>query len=203
MSDTLCANCLKAGHRCPAIAIDRELGDPVLCAFCEDGVACPVRKREVDPAFRDRQRRPVLIGEPKPKPPARPRQPRPVAVTVRAERPQEFLQSTARAQLIAAAQKERTIMDTELCTCSKPLHHRGRCLGGGYPKPGQGKKGRARKAAAAAKPNGHAEAAAESGVATLALSERQLVKLFTSWPLEDKVSCVQVWLDGADVDGAL
>ena len=38
-------------------------------------------------------------------------------------------------------------------------------------------------------------AAGERTVATLLVSEQQINVMFLGWPLEDKVSCIQGWLD--------
>jgi hypothetical protein len=48
----------------------------------------------------------------------------------------------------------------------------------------------AAKVAAAGNHNG-----SERTAATLLVSEQQLDHMFTAWPLEDKVGCVQLWLD--------
>jgi hypothetical protein len=34
--------------------------------------------------------------------------------------------------------------------------------------------------------------------ATLVVTEQQIDHMFTSWPLEDKVMCIQLWLDRLD-----
>jgi hypothetical protein len=38
----------------------------------------------------------------------------------------------------------------------------------------------------------------EATAVSLVVSEKQLDEMFLNWPLEDKVGCVQAWLDGRE-----
>jgi hypothetical protein len=199
MSD--CAKCLKNGHRCSAIDIDYACsaididyapGDEPLCAFCEDNVPCPVMKRQVDPAMKERPaHKPMLQGDVL----------RGVQVTVHSARPlsaqaQEDVAAVAVAAVKQSRKRKELVMQTETCKCGKPLRHRGRCkgcknAGGQMAKQSKAKQPKLQRTTATSAVDDNSDRT----VATLMVSEKQLDEMFLNWPLEDKVSCIQEFLD--------
>lgn len=140
-----------------------------------------------------------------------------VSVAIHADKPAEFLQHGGK-ELIAAAVKtlktERRTMPNlnakpERETCSvegcetqlKSNNKSGRCTKHQYIPKGTGATGarKPKKQRKTAKPaaadNSNGQEKIVGTAATLIVTEQQIDHMFTSWPLEDKVLCIQAFLD--------
>jgi hypothetical protein len=215
-----CKPCLANGHQCPAREGEWEPGEPPVCIFCEDGAPCPVMRRSQTPQYRvnaatvkeDAQRSNQIVrGRLQP---AVERQPLPARL------PRQPPTDVNKPQTVDTKEKEMgTNAKTVPCKftdCPTQVTERNRSgycaihfyvgkLKGGTPK--------TKRAAAIPKLQrmaakvavaftgkdylavGNHNGSAERTAATLLVSERQLDHMFIAWPLEDKVSCVQLWLD--------
>lgn len=234
-----CKPCLDAGHRC--IALDLDWTDDVpKCSFCEDGLACPFKKRQAMEHTRiPTSSVPVLRNDALLTPDALIKKRALPVVTVHAAKPKEFLTNGGE-ELIHAAMKEIAVRTCDaktvkcrhpecpeliternksgycakhfywstknpisgvpptknsasLCKCGKPMQHRGRCKGTQVPKTKLQRK--AAKPAAVDSSNG----SGERTLGSLLISEHQLNYMFLSWSMEDKLDCVQGWLDRTGV----
>lgn len=210
-----CVRCLEKGHTCYA----REGSDE--CIFCEDKAPCPVMQRAATEHTRiPTIRGPMLIGEAQPrrgrfgqKLAKQPAKKSPAAVSVHAEKPREFIESPAGRELIRAAAKEMDVNNKgtdRTCSiedCIIPLksnNKSGRCknhqyiprkkraAGDAAPQRKAAEKKLQRKTAKPAPPNGRDY---DRVAASLVLTETQLDHMFLHWPIEDKIGCVQAWLD--------
>lgn len=180
-----CQRCLQNGHQCPAQA------DTDLCIFCEDHVACPLMKFERTP--RPTSATPVLRDQSLLSEGQLEKQRSKPVVTVHATDPVKFTRNGGQELFLAAIKEVATMLNQteKLCSvegCGKRLRRRnttGRCVKHYYVPKLQRKTA---KRAPVVHQNGN-------GVPTLVLTEHQVDRMFLALPVEDKVKCVQSWLD--------
>jgi hypothetical protein len=197
-----CRPCLAKGHQCPA----REGSDE--CIFCEDSVPCPITKRAVDPALRDHKlHAPVLVndvlrrGHEKERPFTACANPEVPENSAKPKREESVVKEEAKVRICSVEGCGRNLLPnntTGRCykhyyVPKKPRTNGAEIAGGRVAK----KKPESR-VARLTRYNGGARPKEMPGVATLCISETQIDRMFLAWPLEDKMGCVQAWLDRAE-----
>ncbi len=224
MSTAVCEPCRIAGHFCPASNVIE--GETPKCIFCEDGERCPHGRQKPSQApaalTGDSYGEHVVKVESanrqvkRNREQSRRQQELMAAGVAHGEAVRRAQKDVPSVSAKVAAHQEETMDTTNECGrdgCGKKLtkaNHGGFCAkhfydskrkAGGTASSAPRAKTRPRLLAdnarrAVAKALRHVTEPAAATVGSLLVSEEQLVRMFTAWPLEDKLSCVQRHLDG-------
>ncbi len=185
--ESYCRRCLERGHRCMTTNI---VDGKHTCVFCEDGVACPVIKRELE-LRKPVEDLPLKLAAPSARKKSEEKHPGPATST---ESETTTMKTERQTCKFEGGCSNKINANNKLGLCKE---HKGAAAAA---KPARAKAQRTVKKAPKSTPpppsrratNG--AAAVSDGVATICVTEAQLDRLYLALPLEDKAQIMTAHL---------